>query len=454
MNVAMEKTSAVSAVITVTMTEADYAPGVKKTLRKFCETANIKGFRPKHVPMKMAEHLYGTQAKLQEVNRLLSEKLNDYIQTEKLRVMGEPLAHEGQEPQDIEHENSFTFQFDVALEPEIKVALTDGDTIDYYDIAVSDAEVNSEIEQLTRQAGHDEDAEAYREGDILRGQLTELDEAGKPKEGGLSIEKAMLMPDYFKDEAQQKLFDAAKKGDVITFRPTEAYKGSDTEVAALLHIDKEKVSEHTGDFSYQVEQVSRFVPAELNQEFFDRVLGKDAVKSEEEFRGKIREGLQRRYEADADFKFYPDVRAYAEQKAGDVEFPNALLKRIMLQNNKDKDEKYVEDNFEPSLKELKWHLIRRQLAEAQQIRVEESDVKALAADTVRYQFAQYGMQNVPEEYVNRYVADMLKKQDQVDRLVDRVVDSKLGASLKNVVKLNRKSISQPDFQKMLQAAAE
>lgn len=452
MNVTMEKTSPVSAVITVKMEKADYEAAVKKNLRKFCEKANIKGFRPGHVPMSMAKHLYGTQAKLEEVNTLLSTTLNDYIQKEKLRVLGEPLAHEGQQPQDIETQDDFTFRFDIALEPEIKVELTQKDTIDYYDIEVSDAEVNSEIEQLTRQGGHDEDVDAYREGDILRGQLTELDENGQPKENGLSIDRAMLMPNYFKDEAQQKLFAEAKKGDVITFSPTEAYKGSDTEASALLRIDKEKVAEHTGKFSYQVEEISRFVPAELNQAFFDRVFGEGAVKSEEEFRGKIRESLGRRYEADADFKFYQDVRAYAEKKAGDVEFANDLLKRIMLQNNKDKDEKYVDENFELSLKELKWHLIRQQLAEKQQIRVEESDVKSLAADTIRYQFAQYGMQNLPEEYVNKYADDMLKKREQVDRLVERVVDSKLGRALKNVVTLNRKSISQPDFRKMLQGA--
>ena len=154
-------------------------------------------------------------------------------------------------------------------------------------------------------------------------------------------------------------------------------------------------------------------------------------------------------EADSDYKFLLDVRKYAEDKVGDVAFPEALLKRVMLQNNQDKGADFVEKNFEASIKELKWHLIREQLAEAQGVKVEDADVKKAAIEMARAQFAQYGMANVPDEYLENYAQEMLKKRETVDNLVERAIDQKLTAALKNVVKLNKKAISIDDFNKML-----
>ena len=258
------------------------------------------------------------------------------------------------------------------------------------------------------------------------------------------------MPEYIKVEDQKKLFDGAKVGSVVTFNPKKAYPDNDAEITSLLKIDKQKAAELESDFTYLVTEVQRFVKAEVNQELFDGVFGKDTVKSEEEFRQKIADGIKAQLEADSDYKFLQDVRKYMEDKVGELQFPDALLKRIMLNNNKERGQQFVDDNYEASIKELKWHLIEEQLVEANAIKVEDADIKDVAKEMTRMQFAQYGMGSVPEEYIEKYADDMLKERKNIDNLVNRAVDVKLIAALKGKVKLNKKGISLDDFNKMMQ----
>jgi trigger factor len=216
-----------------------------------------------------------------------------------------------------------------------------------------------------------------------------------------------------------------------------------------LKIQKEDVKNHEGDFTYQITEISRFVKAEINQQLFDQTFGEGTVKDEKEFRQKIADIISQQFKADSDYQFLQDVRKHMEKKVGKLEFPEAILKRVMMNNNKDKGADFVEKNFEASIKELGWHLIKEQLVEAQGIKVEEDDLKSVAKEAARAQFAQYGMSNVPDEYLENYAAEMLKKRENVDGLVDRAVDVKLTAALKGVVKLNEKDITLEDFQKMV-----
>lgn len=448
MNISLEKNGNVSAVLTVKMEKADYADNVKKAIKEMSRKAQMPGFRPGKVPVGLVQKMYGPQAKADAVNKLLNDSLFNYIKENKVNMLGEPLSSEKQQPQDIEKQEDFEFVFDIALAPEFKAELAKDDTVDYYDIEVSDEQVDAQVKQLAQQAGHPEEAESYEERDILRGLIAELDADGQPKDGGLQVEKVSLMPTYFKNDDQKKIFEGAKKNDVITFCPSKAYEGSETEVAALLKVEKEKVGEYAGNFSFQVEEISRFVPAELNQDFFDQVFGKDAVKNEEEFRNKVKEGIAMQRTADSDYKFLLDVRAYMENKVGQLEFPDELLKKIMKANNPDKDDNFVEENYVKSIEELKWHLIREQLVAANDIKIEDKDVKAAAIQATRFQFAQYGMNNIPDEYLEQYASEMLKKKEQVNALVERSIDTKLTAVLKTVVTLNHKSISVEDFGKM------
>ena len=449
MKIAFENPDKVNGLLTLTVEEADYKENVEKTLKNYRKKANIPGFRPGMAPMGMIKRQFGTSVKVDEINKLLGDQIYKYVKENNIQMLGEPMPSDKQVPVDMEGDAPYTFMFDIAVAPEFKIELNGDDTIDYYTIAVDDEVVNRQIDMFASRSGHYDKVEEYQANDMLKGDLRELDENGSTKEGGITVEGAVLMPEYIKVEDQKKLFETAKLGDIITFNPKKAYPESDIEVSSLLKMKKEEVADINADFSFQITEISRYVKAEVNQELFDQVYGKDVVTDEKAFREKIAEGLKAQFAVDSDFKFIQDVRKYAEAKVGELTFPDALLKRIMLNNNKDKGEDYVEKNYAMSVKELAWHLIKEQLATANNVKVEEADVIATAKEAARAQFAQYGMNNIPEEYIENYAKDMLKKGDYTDSFVDRAVDRKLTEALKAVVKLNEKTATLDEFNEMM-----
>ena len=451
MKISFDCADKINGLLTMTIEAADYQEAVEKTLKNYRKKAQVPGFRPGMVPMGMIKKQYGTAVKVEEVNKLLSEKLYAYIQENNIKMLGEPLPNqEKQVPQDFEKDADLTFVFDIAVAPEFQAELSAKDKIDYYTIKVEDKLIDDQVQMYASQAGEFVKADVFSGNDTLTGDLRELDENGNTKEGGITTEGGMVMPAYIKAEDQKKLFDGAKPGDIITFNPKKAYPDNDAEVAALLKVQKDDVKDLKSDFSYQINEIRHFQPAELNQELFDRVFGEGTVKDEKAFREKIAETLKPQLESNSDYKFLMDIRAYVEKKVGEVTFPEALLKRVMLQNNQDKGADYVEKNFEGSIRELKWHLIKEQLVAANEVKVEDADLKAVAKDAIRQQFAQYGMSNVPDEVLENYADEQLKKRENVENFVDRAVDLKLVEKLKSVVKLTRKEVSLEDFNKQMQ----
>lgn len=451
MKISFENPDKVNGLLTLTVEEADYKENVEKTLKNYRKKANVPGFRPGMVPMGMIKRQFGTTAKVDEINKLLGEQIYKYVKDNNIQMLGEPLPSDKQEPVDMEKEAPYTFMFDIAVAPEFKAELTGDDTIDYYTITVDDKIIDQQIDVFASRAGHYDKVEDYQANDMLKGDIRELDENGNTKEGGITVEGAVLMPEYIKVEDQKKLFDGAKLGDIIIFNPKKAYPESDIEVSSLLKMKKEEVADLTADFSYQITEISRYVKAEVNQELFDQVYGKDVIKDEKDFREKIAEGLKAQFAVDSDFKFIQDVRKYLVDKVGALTYPDALLKRIMLNNNKDKGEEFVEKNYEQSIKELTWHLIKEQLVKANGIKIEDADIEETAKEAAKAQFAQYGMNNIPEEYIENYAKDMLKKREYIDSFVDRSIDRKLTEILKNVVKLENKTATLEEFNKMMQA---
>ena len=403
----------------------------------------MPGFRPGMVPMGMIKRMYGNAVKMDVINRVVGQEMYKYVQENKIQMLGEPLPHEGNEAVDIEKPAPYTFQFDLAVAPEIDVKLSGHDKIDYVTIDVDDKLIDQQVQMYASRGGSYQKAEDYKDNDMLKGDLRELD-----KEDGIVLAEAIVMPTYIKDEDQKKLFEGSRLGDIITFNPRKAYQ-SDAELASFLKVDKADLGFHTGDFTYQITEISRFTPAEVNQELFDQVYGKDAVKDEKEFRERVAAEIQAQLQQNSDWKFLQDLRAHCEKKAGKLTWPDELLKRIMKQNNQDKGDDYVEKNYEGSIKELTWHLIKEQLVAAHEIKINDDEVKAAAREAARAQFAQYGMSNVPDEYLDNYVQEMLKKEDNVQGFVDRAIDQKLIATMKNVVKLNEKKVSLDEFNKMM-----
>ena len=450
MKVSFENQDKVNGLMTIIVEESDYKEKVEKSLKDYRKQANIPGFRKGMAPMGLIKKQYGEYLKLDTINKVVGEELYKYIKDNKINMLGEPLPSAKQEAQDLEKEPPYTFYFDIAVAPELKVELTSKDKLPYYDIKVDEATVDKQVDIFASRTGQYVKAEEYQKNDMLKGDLRELDEKGNTKEGGITLEAAVMMPEFIKVEDQRKLFDNAKLGDVISFNPRKAYPDNDSEIAALLKIKREEVAQHEGDFSYQITEISRFEKAEVNQALFDQIYGEGEVKSLEEFRTKIAEGIKEQTVTDCDYKFLLDVRSYLEGKVGKLTFPDEILKRVMLLNNKERGEEFVEKNYEASIQQLTWHLIKEQLVEANKVKIEDKDVREAAKETARIQFAQYGMIQVPEEYVDNYVTEMFKKKENVDAFVDRAIDLKLIEALKKVVTLETKEVTLDEFNKIVE----
>ena len=449
MNIQFDKTSGVAAELTITFEKADYQENVEKALKNYRQKAALPGFRPGQVPMSLMKKRFGGEITAEEVQKLLSEKLYGYLRENKVDMLGDPLASEKQQPIDFEAEQ-LTFIFDIALAPQFDAKLTDADKVPYYTIKVTDEMVDGQVKAYCQRGGHYDKVDSYQSGDMTKGHIAELDADGNIKEGGIQKEDAVILPNYFKNDDQKKKFEGIGVNTVITFNPAAAYDNSTIELSSLLGITKEEAENVKGDFSYQITEITRYMPAELTQELFDQVLGEGKVKGEDEFRAAIKKQLEDQFAEDAQLRFMIDVRKYLEKRIGDLQWPDELLKRIMRANNPDKGEEYVEQNYAGSIKELEWHLIKEQLADQTGIKVEQDDVLETAKRQTRMQFAQYGMGNVPDEIITNYATEQIKKKEQVEGLVARCVEEKLGKALKDVVKLTKKSVTLEEFNKLFE----
>ncbi len=448
MNISLENPEKVSGVLTLVVEEADFAGDVEKQLKDYRKKANVPGFRPGQAPLGLIKRQVGAQVKVDVINRLVGEKLYEYIKENKINMLGEPMPHLGEEPVDLDAAAPYTLKFDIAIAPEFKAELSDKDTIVYYDITTDDAIVDKQIEAFASRSGSYQKVDEYQDNDMIKGDIRELNEDGSAKEGGITVSQASMLPTYIKVDEQKALFQGCKVGDIIVFNPKKAYPESNIEISSLLKVSKEEAEKITADFSFQVTEISRYQKHAIDQDLFDQVYGEGNVKDEADFRAKVTEGIKEQMVQNADFRFLQDVRTYVEGKIGEVKYADDLMKRIMLANNKDKGMEYVEKNYEASIKELTWSLAKNQIVEAQKIKVDDADVKAVAIDVTRMQFAQYGMTSVPEEYLEQYAEGMLKNREQVDNLVNAAVDRKLMAALKDVVKLDKKTISFEEFGKL------
>ncbi|MBO7347793.1 MAG: trigger factor [Bacteroidaceae bacterium] len=450
MKISFEKTDKINGLLTITLAKADYEANVEKTLKDYRRKASLPGFRPGQAPMSILKKRFGQEVQAEELNKMLGTELYKYIREEKIDILGEPMPSDKQGEISLDADEQ-TFVFDIALAPEMDAKISNKDTIEYYNIEVDDAMVDNQVKMYASRAGGYQKVDEYQPKDMVKGILTELGKTGKPKRGGIEVEGATMLPDYMKDEDEKAKFNGMKAGDVITFNPSKAYN-SDVELSSLLKITKEEAAAVTGDFQFQVSEITRYEPHALDQELFDMALGKDKVKSEEEFRVAIRENLSEQFKTDSEFRFVIDLKKYLVKRIGNVEFPEAMLKRIMQKNNPDKDAEFIEKNFQPSIEELKWHLIKEQLCDQLEIKVEQPDVLETAKEVTRMQFAQYGMTNIPEDALNNYANEMLKNKQQAEGLVTRTVERKLGVAAKSVVKISEKTVTLDEFNKAFQEA--
>jgi trigger factor len=451
MSVSLTNVDSVNAILQINVTKEDYKEKLDNALKAFRKKANIPGFRPGTVPMGMVKKMYGKSLLAEEVNKLISENLYNYIQENKLNVLGEPLPNEEkQQPVDFSVEGDYDFYFDVALAPEIKLSLTKKDKIAYYAIEVDEELVDKQIASYKANYGkYEKVEEGAKETDLIRGAISELED-GKVKEGGIFVEGGVLMPSYMKDETEQAKFAGSKAGDTIVFNPGKAYDGNETEIASMLHIDKDAVEAIAPEFQFAITEITRYKEAELDKELFDKVFGEGTVATEADFRAKVKETISEQFAPDSDYKFLLDAKELLEKKTGDLQFPDAFLKRWLIASGEERTAESVEKDYPKIVGDLKFHLIKEQIAKDNDLKIDHDDMKTIAMQAARAQFAQYGMMNLPDEMVENYANNMLKDKDNARNLLDRAMENKIIDILKTKLGIEEKTVSLDEFRKFFE----
>ncbi|GHT38183.1 trigger factor [Bacteroidia bacterium] len=443
MNVTQTNSDSVSATLTITVERADYQPKVEKTLKSYQQKAVVDGFRKGMVPLGRIKAMYGKAVLVEEINSLVSGGLNDYVRDNNLPILGEPLPSKDEiAALDFDKQDDYTFTFDIGIAPEIKAKLTKNDKLPYYTIQVADDMVEKQINNYKATYGTYAEVDEVQGKDMVKGTLSETET------DGLVVENAVLMPAFIKDAAEKAKFDGAKKGDTITFNPHKAFEGHEGELASLLKITREEVKNHTGEASIKIEEITRYTEGELNQELFDKIYEPGTVTSEAQLRDKIKETLAAQFTPESDYRFLLDAKKALEDKATDVQFPDAFLKRWLLESNPSRTPESIEADYDKIVADLKFQLIRNEIVKENKVEITNEDVVKAAQNAARVQFAQYGMSNVPDNMLDNYVGEMLKKQETVRGLADKVYENKLIAILKEQATLQPKEISIEDFQKL------
>jgi trigger factor len=453
MKVSEQKIDDVNSIIKVEIEKNDYQSNVDKSLQNFRQKANIPGFRPGKVPTGLIKKMYGKSVLAEEINKVVSENLFNYIRDNKLNVLGEPLPNETEQKEiDFDNQEDFEFLFDVGFAPDFNVSLSKkDDKIEYYKIKVDDDLLDKQIKSYTGRYGtHESIDDKVADNDMVKGILTELDENGAAKEGGIVVESAVLMPMYMKNDDEKAKFIGAKKGDKIVMNPHKAYDGHEAELASFLQIPKEEVKDAVSDFSFEITDITRYKEAELNQALFDKAFGEGVVKSEEEFKAKVKEDLERQFVDDSDYKFMLDAHKHIMKKAGDLNFPDAFIKRWLLVANEKNTPENVEKEYPETSKGLTWHLIKEKLVKEYEVKVEEPDLIDMAQKITRMQFANYGITNIPEDLLENYAKEMLGKKDKIQDLANRVIEEKLTQVIKDAVSLKEKEITLDKFNKLFE----
>ena len=399
------------------------------------------------VPLNLVKKMYGKAIMAEEVNKLVSDGIYNYIRENKINILGEPLPNETEQPViDFDTQEDFDFVFDLGLAPEFEVELNKKDKVASYKIAVSEEMIENQVKSYTGRYGKYVQEDVVAEKDMVKGEVLKLVD-GKVNESGIKISDAVLTPAYMKDEAQKAAFVNASKGAVIVFNPKTAFE-NEAEVSSLLKISKDEAKNITSDFQFTIEGITRYNEAEINQELFDKVYGEGVVTTEEEFRAKIKESIQESLVGDSEYKFGVDARDMLVAKYDGLVFPDAFLKRWVLATNENLTAETLEEDYPKMIADLKWQLIKDKLAKANDIKVEIEDVNAYAARVARAQFAQYGMIGMGDDVIENYVKDMLKKEDTVKGIVERVAENKVFEIVKANVKLDEKELSIEEFNKM------
>lgn len=450
MDVKYDKLDDLYAMVTIKLEENDYQPKVKKQLRDINMHRPEPGFRPGKVPASLMERKYGKAVKYDVINREVSEALYNYIKDNKVKTLGDPVP---QKNEDFKIEDSeFSFSFKVGLYPEVKVAADKSLKVPYYTIEVDEEMMKRQDEMICNRYGKQVPGEEVEANSLVKGVLVELNEDGSVKENGVMVESGIVSPQYFKSEEQRALFIGKKVEDVVRFNPAATCEGNEAELSSMLGVAKEETAAHHGDFNLTIKEIIVMRPAEHNQELYDMFFGKDAVHNEEEYNAKLKEFMASQLVADSNYRFSLDAKDALMKQAGDFELPAESLKEAIKMNNEKLTAEEIDSKFGEYTPELKWYVVRDTVAEALSLKLEEEDIKAVAAGIARQQFAQYGLNNVPDDALERYVGQLLEDKNSRERIAQQALEMKFFGAVKDSVEVENKTVNSKEFNELFAKA--
>jgi trigger factor len=452
MNITRENIDDLNTILKVEIGKTDYEEKVENVLKDYRKKANIKGFRPGMVPIGLVKKMYGRAVQIDEINKIVTENIQKYITDEKIEILGDPLPKtDEQEKIDFETQEEFTFSFELGLAPAIELKLNKKTKVNQYEIIIDEKMKNDYLENYTRRFGELRTADTTEEKDVLKGRLEAIDNNGGLIPEGLMAESTSLSIDIIQDKKIKKQFIGKKPENTIDFDVKKAFP-NDTEVAGLLHIKKEEAEAVEGNFRFTINEISRFYPAELNTELFNRIYGEGVVNSEEEFMKKLEEEIAANLRRESDYRLMIDIKALALDKT-EFQLPEAFLKKWLLRVNENTTAEQIETEFEHFKKDLSWQLIRNKIARDNEVKITEEELLAEAANITRYQFQQYGLYYATDEQIANYAKETLKREEDAKRIADKILEEKVILILKDSVKLESKSVSVEEFNKLFEHAS-
>jgi trigger factor len=439
MNITRENIDELNANVRINIVKSDYEEQVDKKLREYKRSASIKGFRPGHVPFAMIKKLYGTSVLVDEINKLVSSSLSDFIKSENIDILGDPLPKTDEHSFDPENSEEFNFSFELGLAPEFEVILSGKQKLTRYLIEPDAKMITDYIDNYTRRYGEFIKAEKSEERDMLRGSVTSAD-------GTIKNDDASLSVDIVKDEDIKKEFVGRMAGDTVTFDLRKAFP-NDHEIAGLLRKKKEEANDINGLFTITIREVSRFVPANNDKSLWDKVYGEGTVNSAEEFEARVADEIRDYFSRETDYKLRTDARDLILKKTP-FELPDDFLKRWLVKVNEKTTAEEVEKDYDNFRDDLRWQLIKSKIAKENNIKITDEEILAEAKVLTKAQFSQYGLYYTTDDQVTSFAKDMLRKEDESRRIAEKVLDTRVLDTIIENVRVDDKTVTVEEFNKL------
>jgi trigger factor len=445
MNVTIEKKDALNATIAVNVTSADYVPEIDKKIKDYQKKSNIPGFRPGAAPKSMIEKMFGTSVLLEAVNTAASRGLFDYIDEQKLNILGQPVLTEDSKIDELTKNSDYTFKFDIGLAPEFALNISDKDVFTRYEVKIDDKMIDEELDRMQRRFGNLSDVDAVTENDIIYTQMSELDENGNVIEGGVSNDSVPVLISSLKNDAIKNELLGAAKGKEVDVNVFDLFDNNESEISHALNINKLTVSDISKNFKLVINEIKRNELAELNKELFDKAYSDGSVNTVDELRERIKSELVAYFGGQSDHLFEHELTDSLVAKQN-IQLPDAFLKRWLMDRHADKfTAENVDQTYENEATYLRNHLFEEKVLTEAGVKVEEADIKAAAINYTRSMFGAYGNTGFNDEMLESIVGPSLQKEDYRSRMINLAVSQKVREVLKSKVSVAIQEVSSEDF---------